>query len=275
MSDIAHSRLYYINSVSRISGTSSDFTFNIPNLFNDRFTHACVLQATIPMSFYLIRKGINVFTLTENGTNVNITFPIGNYNYIDFMSKLTTLLNTNSPNLWVYAITFDKVTAKFTYTVTGNSSQPSFSFTSHLAQQFGFNYPGTVTFSGNKLDSANVVTFVPESSLFIHSDLVDDGINQGILQEIYSSNVVPFSNITYELTTDVKAYSKRIVNPNSHSFRFTIQDEDNNIVDTNGQNTLITLLLYREDNFKEMFKTYIKYLVAKDNGPDIADDQTS
>ncbi len=268
MSDIGHCRTYYINSIQRDTGTASNFTYNLDILPGDHFTHACVLQAKIPLSFYLIRPGINTFVLIEDGVSTTITVPEGNYSYLSFSNTLLPLLNTFSPNSWKYDMTLNTVTAKFTFTVTDNldDKQPQFHFSKGLHEQFGFDKGSTVTFEDNKLVSQNVVSFVPETTLYIHSDLVSDGVNQGVLQEIYANDDIPFSVITYQLTTDPKAYSKRIRDANVRNVSFNIQDEDDNLIDTNGLAVQITLLLYREDNYKEMFKTYVKYVVA--NEPD-------
>lgn len=267
MSDIGHCRTYYINSAQRDTGTASNFTFNLDTLPNDHFTHACVLQAKIPLSFYLVRPGINTFKLIEDGLSVTITIPEGNYNYVSFSDTLVPLLNTNSPRSWKYDMTLNKTTAKFTFTVTDNigNAQPQFQFFNWLYEQFGFDKNQTFTFEANKLVSKNVVSFVPETTLYIHSSLVGDGINQGVLQEIYANDDIPFSVVTYQLTTDPKAYSKRIRDVNVLNASFNIQDEDDNLIDTNGQAVQITLLLYREDNFKDIFKTYVKYVVSKES----------
>lgn len=266
MSDIGHCRTYYINSAQRDTGTSSNFTYNIDILPNDHFTHACVLQAKIPLSFYLIRPGINFFYLIEDGVSTMITIPEGNYNYLSFTNTLVPLLNTFSPNKWKYDMSLSTITAKFTFTVKDNVSniQPQFQFTTVIHEQFGFDNNTTVTFESNKLVSKNVVSFVPETTLYIHSDLVGDGVNQGVLQEVYANDDIPFSVITYQLTTDPKAYSKKIRDSNIRNISFNIQDEDDNLIDTNGQAVQITLLLYREDNYKEVFKTYVKYVVASE-----------
>lgn len=256
MSGIQTSRIYYINSQNRISGSDSNFSYLIP--IDDQYTHVCVLQASIPMSFYLVRNGYNTFILNEKGTDILVTIPEGNYNYNNFMTTFKNALNNASLNHWSYDITFNNQTAKYTYNVTNNDAQPSFQFNNHLSQQSGFQEGTLYTFSNNILESVNVLNFIPESTIFIQSDIV---LNQdkSILQEIYSNNTIPLSNIVYNLSTNVQTYAKKLKTNASNIFHFSINDEKANELYLNGQAVLITLLLYKEDITGDMIKKYIKY----------------
>lgn len=262
MNGIQSSRIYYINSQNRLAGSDSSFSYRIP--MDDQYTHVCVLQASIPMSFYLVRDGFNTFTLNENGTDIDIVIKPGNYNYSNFITEVKNKLNNFSVNNWVYSVVFDTQTAKYTYSVTNNGGiQPMFTFGNHLSQQFGFETNKTYSFVGDALVSSNVVNFVPEGTIFIHSNIVNS--DTSILQEVYSNNTIPFSNIVYELTTDVKCYSKKLRTNTSNVFNFSITDEATSELYLNGNPVLITLLLWKEDNFSEMFKKYIKYSMLQGN----------
>ena len=85
MSLVSNSRLFYINSRDRASGTDSDFTYHFEVPPDSKFDKVCVLQACIPKSYYLI-KANETFTLTENLASVNISLPVGNYTRKSFAS---------------------------------------------------------------------------------------------------------------------------------------------------------------------------------------------
>ena len=245
-----NSRIYYVNSESRLSGTNSRFAFPIQIPPNSGFDRVVVLQASIPLSYYLVQDGYNKFILIELGVETEITIPQGNYNVNNFMASLKTLLNTSSPNAWVYNITFDILVAHYTFTVTGNSGQPAIKVNNHMYQQFGFNRSTTNTFSGDQLTSINSLNFIPESTLYIHSDIVQEDIN--VLQEVYSNNTIPYSQITYKLQSEFDTYSKKLRTTGSNVFNFYLTNEEDEEMYLNGQHLLLTILLYKKDDFIEV-----------------------
>jgi hypothetical protein len=204
MSFIQSKRLYYIDSHNRVSGTHSDFQYQL-EYKNDEFDHCVILQATIPKSYYLVQSGNNTFQLQEGTSTVTITIPIGNYSRLSFQNQLQSLLNSSSPNSYTYTISIPNTfstgdTGLYTYTVSGNGSiQPSFIIGNYLYEQLGFNPNTSIQFSGNSLVSINVVKFQLEDSIFIHSDIATNGIDD-ILQEILSVDTSDYSNITLRLS---------------------------------------------------------------------------
>jgi hypothetical protein len=266
MSLISSSRIYYIDSEERITGSASNFSYQFQIPQNEHYDHVCVLAMTIPLSYYLIRSGTNSFTLKENATNTVITIPIGNYTAISFATVLTGLLNTNSPNLWTYSValtnSFTSVNlGKYTYTVTGNGlSQPSFIFATRICQQMGFAENSTNTFTSSTLVSTSVLDFIPSSALFLHSDMVEDSTS--ILQELYSNNTIPYSNHVYNCQS-IEMYSKLLKTDVNNIYNFSLEDEHGVEIDLNGHSFLFTLLLYKKDDFTDIFKKYIKYNILK------------
>lgn len=257
---VLRSQIYYISSENRTSGTSSNFTYQLDIPDGGNYDSAVILSMSIPLSYYLIRPPYNTLILRENGVDTTITITEGNYDARTFASSLTSLLNTNSPNHWTYAMSLDTILAQYTYTVTGHSSQPSFILTNHLADQTGFDINSTNTFTGGTLVSTNVLNFVSTNSLFLHSDLVDD--TTSILQEIYSNNTIPYSFIVYNcVNTDL--YTKRLRTNSSGTFTFSLTDFHNVEVDLNGQDISITLMLYKRLSLGDMFKKYMEMQIAK------------
>lgn len=262
---IGKSQIYYIDSSKRVSGSTSDFTYllNIPH----EFTHCCVLQANIPMSYYLVRNGLNKLKVDEGGHITEITIPRGNYSALSFKTKLKKLLNDNC--LWDYDIILpnsieEPNIAKFTYSVSGNASQPSFIFESEslIYEQMGFDELSTNTFDGGVLQSKNCIKFIPEDTLMIHSSICSDA-NNDVLQEIYNGNNVQFSNITYHCA-NYEAYSKPIRDTRANIYNFRLCDESGNVINLNGLPMMITLLLWTKDTVMEMIREYIFHKISND-----------
>jgi len=270
---ISNSRILHINSDDRISGTASNFTWSYKKSGDEVYDRVCLLSASIPLSYYLIQDGYNTFQLRENVTTVTITVPAGNYNTTSFATTVSALLTASSPTSFVYAISMNNIfttvnTGKFRFTVTNNAGvQPSFIFgSSSLNEQFGFSSNSTVTFSASVLNSTNVCSFIPEQTLFIHSDLVktDKNNSDGILQELYTSNTTPYSCITYQATA-VEAYSKEIKNNKTNTFSIILQNENNEPIQLNGRNMNITIILYKSNDFYDYIKKFIKYSLLSEN----------
>lgn len=261
---ISNGKIFYVNSQYRVTGSNSKFSYRINIPQTEKYDKVCVLQASIPLSFYLVREGINTFTLKEAGANKVLTVPAGNYNYQKFQLMLTALLNANATAGWIYTVIFNVSTGKYKFSVTGNSVQPVFTFNNYLSQQFGFDKVSVNTFVGNSITSTNSVNFIPESTVYIHSDLCNEDTD--ILQEIYANNTATFAQITYQLSVPVDIYSKKLRTSSTNIFHFVITDEDNNELDTNGQNILLTILLYKKDDFSDRVSGFISYIMQYLNG---------
>jgi hypothetical protein len=199
-------QIFYINSYNRISGTNSNFSykFNINATIN--YTHVVVLQASIPKTYYLISQNYNTFILQENATQIIIAISVGTYNKNSFRLALQNLLTNNSVNHWTYTITainpdIQVDTGLYTFNVSTNSSQPSIIFSgdnNNCYEQMGFMANSVNTFVSNQLISVNVVNFSLESTLFIHSDICQNKLQDNILQEIYTPGIGYNSFIRYE-----------------------------------------------------------------------------
>ena len=255
--------IYYINSINRFAGTTNNFTYvvNIPDSSN--YDSVAVMQANIPMSYYLVQSGYNTFNLREGGTTVTVTIPIGNYNANSFITVVVPLLNAASPNHWTYTMTLPNTftqpsTGKYTFTVSGNTTQPSFIFTENVNELFGFPINTTATFVGNTLVSQNVLKFILEDSLVIHSDICESDGN--ILQEVFGNNTQTFSNITF-LNPDIECYSRKLNANKSNLYTFSLNDERGRGVDLNGLNMFFSIVLFKRNNFSQIFKEYIKYTI--------------
>ena len=186
------------------------------------------------------------------------------------MVTVTNLLNTNSPNSWIYALSYpssytQNSTGLITFSVSGNSSQPIFIFDSanFVNEQFGFLSGSTNTFASNSLISINVVNFINETIIYIHSNIVDNKGND-ILQEIYGGNSQSLSTLPY-LNPQIVENSKHFVTPENKVFHFSVTNEYGIPLNFNGHEIQITLLLYKRSQFEDMITESIKYFINQIN----------
>lgn len=252
---VVRSQIYYINSANRLSGTSSNFSYEMDIPDGSNFDSCLVLSMSIPRSYYLIRVTSNTLILKENTTSVTVTITPGNYDAREFATILTNALNTMSPNGWVYSMSLNFQTAMYTFMVTGNSSQPSLILTTHLADQTGFDINSTNTFVANTLTSLNVINFVSTNCVYLHSDIVDD--KTSILQEVYSDNTRPYEYIVHKSYHDM--YSKKLRTNHSGVFNFSVTDSENVEINLRGNEISVTLMLYKKLSLADMFKKYIEF----------------
>lgn len=260
MSIIDTKRLFYIDSHNRISGTHSNFTIQL-DVGLDTYDQAVVLQINIPKSYYLVQSGQNTITLQEGMTQATISMPIGNYSRTSFGVQLQTLLNSGSPNSWTYTVSIPNTavtadTGFFLYSVSGNSSQPSFIIGNYLYEQLGLNSNTTYTFSANSLSSINVVKFQPKDTLYIHSNLCSNGIDN-VLQEIFGVTAPSYGSLVFE-TPSLEGYAKDIITPKNNIYQFYLTDEDDNPIDLNGQNMVFTLLMFKKQDVYQLAKQFMK-----------------
>lgn len=261
-------QIFYIDSNKRKSGTHSDFVYDL-NINNpERMNAVCVLAMNIPLSYYMVDVTNNKFVLTELGVDTDIFVPIGNYNAISFRNIVVGLLNAASPNHWTYNIVLNNSNnepniGKYVFSVSGNSGQPSFRFIEiGLNEQFGFDPGETVTFDGDTLISKNVIKFIPEDTLYLRSDITTN--NEQVLQAVYHNNHTLYSNITW-ICNQVDHYSKPFKATQGTSFRFWLTDENaKHIMDLNGLNMVITILIYRKNELEHLVKDYLKYKIKQD-----------
>ena len=179
---ITSSKIYYINTENKVSGTNSRFAYKIPIPVGSQFDRCVVLQASVPVSFYLIQDGFNSFILTEIVKGVThtqvITVAPGNYTSTSFAVLLSSILTKASGFGYSYNVVYQKAQIKYLYYVNNNpGDQISFQFNSHLSQQCGFNKISTINFpmlGNDAVLSTNLLDFSTESTIYIHSDMTNE-----------------------------------------------------------------------------------------------------
>jgi len=208
---ILENRKYYINSKNRLSGTSSNFSYMLDIPEDQKIDTCCVLAITIPRSYYLVRRYLNSATVIADGISQSFQIPLGNYTALNFITTLLPIINGLA--IGTFTMTLSTITGKYTYSYSGSASVVSFYFPkpSKLGDQMGFDQESTNTFQGGSLVSTNVLDFVSTSTLFLHSDMVQDA--SSVLQEVYSDNSTPFGKLVYNCQNYVM-YSKKMQNVN-------------------------------------------------------------
>jgi len=241
--------IVYIDSRHRDDGEdNSDFSVFINLRNNIKYSKVVVLSCSIPKTFYNVYKDSS-FILTEDDQSVTINVPASNYSRASLKNMLVLLLNQNSPKGYTYNITYQNINTygddgKYSYLVSGNGVvQPSFTFGTTLFEQMGFDKEKTYQFATNILRSVNVVNLNKESTLFIRSDIVQNSSNN-ILQGIVCADNPSYTNIAFTASGMVDEYSKSFSNYSSNKYRFWLTNEDGDIIDLNGLNIIMTLMIY-------------------------------
>jgi hypothetical protein len=229
---------------------------------NGDYDHACVLAASIPISYYMIQEGYNTFFLKE-GINVKmISFDVGNYSIISFCSRLKTLLNANTQSGFTYDVKVSTVLGKIAMSVSNNNNvQPSIQMIgTSLYKFFGFDVGSVNTFTSGSLTSSNVCQFITEETLYIHTDLVENQ-NDNVIQEIYAASYAPFSTISFINPCPLQ-YAKKIATTKNNIYNFYLLNENDEPINMNGCNMSVTILFFKKQD-DGLLKDFIKYQLSK------------
>ena len=285
MNHIGQKSIFYIDSQNRTSGTSGNFSINFAMPPNNTYNRIVVMQASVPKSFYLVSAPYNTFQLLETGTTSSgsatnifgsvstngaiktITLTEGNYSKTNMIVCLQTMLslasslNSTLATQYVYIVGYPLMnqpnTGKFSYTVVNlTTSQPQFIFpaNSTLYLPMGFNRGSTNIFSSSFLTSQNVIRLQAKDTIFIKSNIVANS-TKAVLQEIYTSANPDFSVISF-IQNDVELNSKQLLYKDNN-FSFSITDEDDNILNLNGQDVIFSICCFEYNNSFELLKNDI------------------
>ena len=250
-----NSKVFYIDSYNRISGTDSDFNIKL-NLGMNNFNKCALLQLSCPKTFYNFASGKNTFVLREMGVNYTITIPVGNYNKNNLITNLQSILTLASGNGWIYTISYPSSsqpnTGLLTFSVSGNGvNQPSFIFTDYCWIQLGFKANTTYNFISNSLQSVNCISLSPVNRIYVKSSMCNTS-NDTILQEVLQT--FPDNSFIYYENVNVDINSKDFTNSSSTVFNFQITDRFGTPVELNGLNVMMSILLYEKNNTDEIHK---------------------
>ena len=276
MAKIDDKQIVYINSSNRLSGTHSNFVYQINLNPDSKFDRITLLQAGIPKSYYSTLTNYNYFTLTELGISVTIIVPIGSYTRTALAAVIGTLL-TNASKVaplshnWTYTVTFPNVnsvgdTGLYTITVTNNmGNQPILTFdnVTLINQSIGFASGSTNNFVGSVLVSTQVVNLQPFNSIQIHSNLVANpfatGFNTDILQSVFANvGSAPFSHIQW-ICPEFESFSHNLSSSKTSIANFYITDETGLPIDTNGNSMQLVVMFWRKNSSLRLLTEFIQY----------------
>jgi hypothetical protein len=273
---ITKRKILYIDSGQQLTATNNVFQLSIDADLEEEYDMCSLISAQIPVSFYIVQTGSNIMYLLEGAQTVTVTIPEGNYSVYSFQSTVGPLLSSLSPNGFTYTILFNNIftqvdTGKFTFQCSSTAQTVGFQFPPNNAvgEVFGF-FPSTTnyfTVDGpiQTLASKNVLSFIPESSIFIHANFCQGSSQSGytdVLSCIFSSNSAPYSTINY---TNPQIYeTAKKTTSLSRVMVFSITDEFGNSINCNGGNVILQILLYKspeqtsEAKFNKMVQDYIE-----------------
>jgi len=269
-------KILYIDSQQQLTSTNNIFSVSIDAELDEDYDMCSLISAQIPVSFYIIQTGSNTMTLLEGNQSISITIPEGNYSVYSFQSTVGPLLSAASLNGYTYTLLFNNVftqvdTGKFTFQCSSTAKVVGFQFPPNnaVSEPFGF-FPGTTNYFSNAgsvqtLSSKNVISFIPESSIFIHANFCQGSSQSGytdVLSCIFSSNSAPYSTINY-VNPQIYETAKKTCNL-SRVMIFSITDEYGNAIYCNGGNVLLQILLFKspeqpsESKINKIIENYIE-----------------
>lgn len=272
-------KILYIDSTSQLSTNKNVFTVTVDSDINSDYDMCSLISAQIPVSFYILQTGYNTFTLREDLQTVVITIPQGNYSVYSFQSTVGALLTASSPNGFTYTLLFNNIftqvdTGKYIYQCSNTTSLIAFQFpaSNAVSEPFGFDPGTTVFFTNGTLQSSNVVSFIPETSIFVHASFVQGATQSGfsdVLACIFSSNAAPYSTINY-VNPQIYETAKQTCNL-TKVMTFSLTDEYGSAILLNGGNTIFQILLFKSNSnpimseMKRGFKLIEDYVSMKTN----------
>jgi len=252
------------NSKDRVGGENSNFISNAVELGINKYDSVCLVQASIPRSFYNVATGYNTFTLREPAPllrTITITMPVGSYNKINFASVLATTLTAASlasGNSWTYAVSYPSAlvgdTFKYTFSVSGNGvNQPSFIFTSNMNRQLGFEENTTYAFTASSLVSANCINLSYITRAFIKSNVCLNA-QDGILEEILNYGSFPMLSLCYYQQLSFDLNTRTYNTSSANSWNFALVDSFDRLIDLNGIPWSFSLVFYKRNDTHQIHK---------------------
>lgn len=259
--EINHPITFHFSSERRTEGSISNFTSEHIDLKINNYDSCCLLEASIPRTFYNISTKNNSFILIEDSTEITIQLPEGSYTVQNIIATLTTELNTKGTN--EYAITYktsiEPQDFKFTFNLLTNNNpiQPIFNFTTQLYKVLGFNKNSSNQFSSNTLKSTNCINLSRINSCFIKTDMINS--NESILQEFLSYGSFQMLSIFYFYNQNLETSSREFVKSQGVSqYNFQLIDEDGEEIDLNGINYSFSIMFFNRNKSHELQQNEIK-----------------
>lgn len=244
MATFIDSRLINLSSQSADlynNGTSlSDVVFSFVGLLQNEenilYSQISVMNAQIPISYYIINEYNNTLNYSVNNINYTVSFALGNYNANSFITEFLSKMNGFNCSL-------NRITGKLTFTYYKSfkflSSSTCFKVLGFLPYNDYISVNNSLTgtspcnFFGMtrlRIASTELLTYTMDSFIGNYSDTLQTiNVNSG-----------SFGILLYDNTQKFKAILRnKVIN----YFDIKLYDDDNNLVDFNGVHWNITLQL--------------------------------
>ena len=177
------SRIWYIRSADRFSGTIYNFNINVPSFIlnhrPDEVIKITLVDFVLKRNKYPIDSNNNRFNVSETQNSVvynyTITITAGNYNVYQLATQVATQLTSASP-YYTYSISWDSISGYYTFTIITKTAHPvgSASFDFNVARSafelLGF-AKSTYSFTGSTLTSVKMVSLSGETSIYLRTNL--------------------------------------------------------------------------------------------------------
>ena len=96
----------------------------------------------------------------------------------------------------------------------------------------------------------------------MHSNIaMNPGIDD-VLVSINSTTSINYSSINYECPAP-EFYSHLLSSKNNNTYSFSLSDENGELIQLNGLNLNITLLLFKKDPIFDQIRSFMKMIVMK------------
>ena len=213
-----------------------------PNLIR---AYVTVLNAQIPVSFYIIDETDNILDYTENSVSKSITIPIGNYNGNQMVTALNLGFTNNGSNV---TATLNSQTGMLKFLITGGASF-TFLSTSTIKKILGFDEDITST---TLITMPYQLNLLGKKKLFINSNhLRNNAFSSKSFSCVQTIATIPVDQPPYNMISfvSVSDLEKNILfNKSIDTIDIQIVDEENKYIDFRNIDWSVTICLSIEKN---------------------------
>ena len=246
--------LYESSFLSQIDFPFQDVLKDDDNIL---YSHVSIVNAQIPLSFYLINYTVNVLKYTiNNGATKTMTLERGNYNLTQLID---VLVNGFLRAGYAFSITFNKVTGKllFVSPVSTIFTFLSASFGSTINEIIGFDSISSYSSSSNTLLAEHMCSLIgikklKNSSSALRTSSLSSG-GGGDLLGIIPVNAPPYGIILYENNSSNEGGI--LLNRVIGNIDISITDENNRYINFNNTEYSITLAISTTRILKDKLNT--------------------
>lgn len=234
---------YFVSTLDKeaSSTSNSNFNYNLELPRNIQYNYISVVSAKVSKSYYTIDSTNNTFILSDENGSHSVVVPVGFYTASTLGSALTTLFNAFSA--LQYDVNYVSLTGRYQITSTAGHTAVYSIVSTYALPYLGVNANSSVLSDGSYVwNSTNIISIQKTSSIHIRSNIVDE--REQTLLTLYNINsFANLSDITYE-NDDVIGKRKKIKNLGNNVFSFTIEDDYDRILDLNGGNIALSIVLW-------------------------------